>query len=112
LSQSTLIRQAKSRLSRAFPALQLIAVSSPVSLPHAEQSRASKALIAADTGIFVAPTGTGKTVLGIHLVAQRARSALILVHPTQLLDQWRAQLALFLDLPEKEIGQIGGGSAG
>ncbi len=75
----------------------------------AEQSRASKALIAADTGIFVAPPGTGKTVLGIHLVAQRARSALILVHRTQLLDQWRAQLALFLDLPEKEIGQIGGG---
>ncbi len=74
-----------------------------------EQSRASKALIAADTGIFVAPPGTGKTVLGIHLVAQRARSTLILVHRTQLLDQWRAQLALFLDLPEKEIGQIGGG---
>lgn len=74
-----------------------------------EQTRASKALVAADTGIFVAPPGTGKTVLGIHLVAERARSTLILVHRTQLLDQWRAQLALFLDLPEKEIGQIGGG---
>jgi superfamily II DNA or RNA helicase len=75
----------------------------------AEQARASKALLAADTGIFVAPPGTGKTVLGIHLVAERARSALILVHRTQLLEQWRAQLALFLELPEKDIGQIGGG---
>ncbi len=74
-----------------------------------EQARASRALTAADTGIFVGPPGTGKTVLGIHLVAARGRSALILVHRTQLLEQWRAQLALFLDLPEREIGQIGGG---
>jgi superfamily II DNA or RNA helicase len=75
----------------------------------AEQTRASKALIAAGTGIFVAPPGAGKTVVGIYLVAERARSALILVHRTQLLEQWRAQLALFLGLPDKEIGQIGGG---
>ncbi|MCP5060066.1 MAG: DEAD/DEAH box helicase family protein [bacterium] len=74
-----------------------------------EQARASKALLAADTGVFVAPPGSGKTVLGIQLVAARARSTLILVHRTQLLEQWRAQLALFLELPAKEIGQIGGG---
>jgi type III restriction/modification enzyme restriction subunit len=35
---------------------------------------------------------------------------LILVHRRQLLDQWRERLALFFDLPKKEIGQIGGGS--
>jgi superfamily II DNA or RNA helicase len=75
----------------------------------AEQTRASKALTGADTGIFVAPPGTGKTVLGIHQVAERARSTLILVHRTQILEQWRAQLADFLELPAKEIGQIGGG---
>jgi len=75
----------------------------------AEQARASEALLAADTGVFVAPPGSGKTVLGIQLVAARARSTLILVHRTQLLEQWRTQLALFLDLPAKEIGQIGGG---
>jgi superfamily II DNA or RNA helicase len=33
----------------------------------------------------------------------------VLVHKTPLLDQWRAQLALFLDLETSEIGQIGGG---
>ena len=76
---------------------------------HAEQVRASEALLAADDGVFVAPPGNGKTVLGIQLVAARARSTLILVHRTQLLEQWRTQLALFLDLSAKEIGQIGGG---
>ncbi|MAG32660.1 MAG: restriction endonuclease subunit R [Deltaproteobacteria bacterium] len=75
----------------------------------AEQSRAAEAMAACETGIFVAPPGTGKTVLGISLIAQRARSTIVLVHRTQLLEQWRSQLALFLDISEKEVGQIGGG---
>ncbi len=62
-----------------------------------------------DTGVFVGPPGTGKTVVGTHLIAQRARTALVLVHRTQLLDQWRTQLAMFLGLKPGEIGQIGGG---
>ena len=47
--------------------------------------------------------------MGTHLVAARGRSTLILVHRTQLLDQWRTQLSVFLDLKPREIGQIGGG---
>ena len=43
------------------------------------------------------------------MVAARGRSTLILVHRTQLLDQWRTQLSVFLDLKPREIGQIGGG---
>lgn len=73
------------------------------------QERAAKKLLAVDLGVFVAPPGFGKTVLGVHLVAARSRSALVLVHRTQLLEQWCSQLALFLDVPEKEIGQLGGG---
>ena len=57
----------------------------------------------------MAPPGIGKTVLGTYLVAQRRRSTLILVHRQQLLDQWLAQLAMFLGIDEKEIGRIGGG---
>jgi len=34
---------------------------------------------------------------------------LILIHRKQLLDQWIARLNTFLDIPLKEIGQIGGG---
>jgi superfamily II DNA or RNA helicase len=60
-------------------------------------------------GVFVAPPGVGKTVLGTYLAAKRARSTLVLVHRRPLLDQWVAQLSMFLRLDEKKIGQIGGG---
>ncbi|MBI2894414.1 MAG: DEAD/DEAH box helicase family protein [Deltaproteobacteria bacterium] len=72
------------------------------------QQAAAGVLLEHDTGVFVAPPGIGKTVLGTYLVAQRRRSTLILVHRQQLLDQWLAQLAMFLGIDEKEIGQISG----
>jgi superfamily II DNA or RNA helicase len=51
----------------------------------------------------------GKTVVGTYLVAARGCSTLILVHRQPLLDQWLAQLSLFLGLEPKQIGQIGAG---
>ena len=62
-----------------------------------------------DIGIFVAPPGSGKTVVGAWLAATRNCSTLVLVHRKPLLDQWVAQLSRFLDLPPKEIGTIGAG---
>jgi hypothetical protein len=73
------------------------------------QQAAAEALLQHDIGSFIAPPGVGKTVLGTYLVAKRARSTLVLVHRQPLLDQWVAQLSMFLGLDEKEIGQIGGG---
>jgi superfamily II DNA or RNA helicase len=73
------------------------------------QKEASHALLEHDVGVFVGPPGIGKTVLGTYLVAQRACCTLILVHRKPLLEQWIAQLAMFLDIDEKQIGQIGGG---
>jgi superfamily II DNA or RNA helicase len=73
------------------------------------QKEAARALLANDTGVFVAPPGIGKTVLGTYLLVQRACSTLILVHRKPLLEQWMAQLAIFLGLDEKAIGHIGGG---
>ena len=73
------------------------------------QREAARALLPHETGVFVAPPGIGKTVLGTYLVAQRACTTLILVHRTALLDQWMAQLPVFLGVDPKEIGQIGGG---
>jgi superfamily II DNA or RNA helicase len=73
------------------------------------QDQAVKALLAHDTGVFVAPPGIGKTVVGTFLVAARKTSTLILVHRKPLLDQWIGQLALFLGIDPKEIGQIGAG---
>lgn len=73
------------------------------------QALAARALLQHEVGVLVAPPGVGKTVLGTYMVAQRRRSTLILVHRQQLLDQWLAQLAMFLGLGEADIGQIGGG---
>lgn len=73
------------------------------------QEKAARALLAHDIGVLVAPPGIGKTVIGTYLVAARACSTLILVHRKPLLDQWLAQLAMFLSLEPREIGQIGAG---
>jgi len=73
------------------------------------QDQAVRSMLAHDAGVYVAPPGSGKTVVGIHLIARRACNTLVLVHRTPLLEQWIAQLAVFLDLKPKEIGQIGGG---
>jgi superfamily II DNA or RNA helicase len=73
------------------------------------QSEAAERLLARETGIIVAPPGMGKTVLGVYLVAQGRRSTLVLVHRRPLLDQWKAQLALFLGLDKAAIGEIGRG---
>ena len=73
------------------------------------QKKAVGALLAHEIGAFVAPPGVGKTVVGTYLVAARGCSTLILVHRQPLLDQWLAQLSLFLGIDAKEIGQIGAG---
>ena len=73
------------------------------------QQKAVSALLGHEIGVFVAPPGVGKTVVGTYLIAARGCSTLILVHRRPLLDQWLAQLSLFLGIEPKEIGQIGVG---
>jgi hypothetical protein len=72
------------------------------------QEAAARALLAHETGVLVAPPGVGKTVIGTYLVASRACSTLVLVHRRPLLDQWIAQLSLFLGLELKFIGVVAG----
>ena len=74
-----------------------------------EQHVAADAVIRYDMGVLAAATGFGKTVVAASVVASRGTSTLVLVHRLQLMDQWIAQLAAFLDLPRSSIGQIGGG---
>lgn len=73
------------------------------------QERAIGAMLAHDDGVLVAPPGTGKTVIACALIAERTLPALILAHSKPLLEQWRAQLQALLGLPNKQIGQFGGG---
>ncbi len=65
------------------------------------QEQAARALLSHDAGVFVAPPGVGRTVVGTYLVAARGRSTLVLVHRQPLLDQWVAQLGMFLGLHPK-----------
>ena len=74
-----------------------------------EQEEALEGIFESDVGVFVAPPGTGKTVLAIAAIARRKTNALILTHRKPLMDQWRLQAASFLGIDKKEIGQIGGG---
>ena len=74
-----------------------------------EQQAAASELLARDTGVLSATTAFGKTVVATWLIAQRSVNTLVLVHRRQLMDQWVERLSIFLELPLKEIGQIGGG---
>ena len=64
-----------------------------------------------DEGVLCAGMAFGKTVAAAYLIAARRTNTLIIVHRAQLLDQWREKLAVFLDLPIDQIGQIGAGKA-
>jgi superfamily II DNA or RNA helicase/very-short-patch-repair endonuclease len=74
-----------------------------------EQQVAAKALLAHDTGVLAATTAFGKTVVAAWLIAARGVNTLVLVHRRQLLEQWVERLAMFLDIPPKGIGRLGGG---
>lgn len=73
------------------------------------QQESVKAMLKCDFGTLSAPTGSGKTVMALALIAERKQPALIVVHTKELLNQWMDRTAQFLSIPKKEIGVIGGG---
>lgn len=73
------------------------------------QEEAVAKITAHDEGILCAPTAFGKTAVAAWLIAKRKVNTMVVVHRQQLLDQWQERLAMFLDLPAKSIGHIGGG---
>ncbi len=73
------------------------------------QEEAVAKIAAHDEGILCAPTAFGKTAVAAWLIAKRKVNTLVVVHRQQLLDQWQERLGMFLDLPAKSIGHIGGG---
>jgi len=74
-----------------------------------DQLPAFRAILRNDMGVFCAPPGIGKTVIAINAIAKRKVNTLILVHRRPLLEQWKMQLASFLGVEPKDIGQIGAG---
>ena len=74
-----------------------------------EQTASADALLAHDTGVLAATTAFGKTVVAASVLADRGTNTLVLVHRRVLMDQWIERLGAFLDLPDSDIGRIGGG---
>ena len=73
------------------------------------QEEAVAKITSHDEGILCAPTAFGKTAVAAWLIAKRKVNTLVVVHRQQLLDQWQERLGMFLDLPAKAIGHVGGG---
>lgn len=70
------------------------------------QAAAAREVLARQFGVLVAPTGSGKTVMALAMIAARQQPALILIHTRELMYQWRDRIKEFLGL---EAGLIGDG---
>lgn len=75
------------------------------------QVKALESISRKDFGVIVAPPGSGKTILGLKIIAEKRQPALIIVHRKQLLGQWLERVQAFLGISKHEIGIIGKGKA-
>lgn len=73
------------------------------------QAEAVEVMLNKDFGTLAAPTGSGKTVMALAIIAERQQPALIVVHTKELLSQWIDRIESFLGIPADEIGIIGAG---
>ncbi len=76
---------------------------------RSHQKSAIEATSRKEFGVITAPPGSGKTVIGLKIIAEKQQPALIIVHRKQLLEQWVERIQAFLGIPKNEIGKIGQG---
>lgn len=70
------------------------------------QDKAVNDALQFEQGVIQAPTGAGKTVMGLSLIQQRKQKALICVHSKELARQWREDIKKRMGL---DAGLVGGG---
>lgn len=73
------------------------------------QSAAAAEMVKRDFGTLSAPTGSGKTVVGLFLIAQRRQPTVVVVHTKDLAFQWIRRIEQFLGIPAKQVGLLGAG---
>lgn len=89
----------------------------PVELPRMAtelrryQLEAVEKMAVRENCLLRAPTGSGKTVTAIGLIARLRQPALVVVWSANLLEQWRTRLVSDLGLRQRDVGIIRGGRA-
>jgi superfamily II DNA or RNA helicase len=78
---------------------------------RAFQAEAVEQMAARDFGTLSSPTGSGKTVMALGLVARRRQPTVVVVHTKDLAAQWVERIGAFLSIPAAECGMIAGGRA-
>ena len=73
------------------------------------QQTAVETMLAKEFGTLSAPTGSGKTVMALHMVAARRQPTLVVVHTKDLAFQWIERINWFLGLAKEQVGLIGAG---
>ena len=73
------------------------------------QAVAVKEILARRFGTVCSPTGSGKTVMGLYVIARRRQPTCIAVHTGKLVKQWAERVTTFLDVTPDEIGYISEG---
>ena len=73
------------------------------------QAKAVAKMLSKEFGTLSAPTGSGKTVMALYMIAARKQPTLIIVHTKELAFQWIAAIEQFLGIEESEVGLIGAG---
>lgn len=73
------------------------------------QQTAAAQMLARDFGTLSAPTGSGKTVMALYIIARRRQPTLVIVHNKELALQWMERIESFLAIPKTQVGFIGGG---
>ena len=86
----------------------------PISFPFSGrlrpfQQEAVRRMLAKEFGTLSAPTGSGKTVMALHMIAARRQPSLIVVHTKELAFQWIERIEAFLGISSEECGLIGAG---
>lgn len=73
------------------------------------QQKAVDIILPKEFGTLSSPTGSGKTVMCLYVIAKRKQPALIVVHTKDLAFQWIDRIHQFLGIPKDAVGLIGAG---
>jgi len=70
------------------------------------QKSAVNGALRKDFGVIVAPPGSGKTIIGLKIIAEKQQPALIVVHRKQIASNGLKGLRHFSVYPEKKLVEL------